>query len=118
MYTRTYPRTPIPENYGGVALLAEREADQADSPPHVEHGAEMAGDVCCESECEPPREDTAPCEQSHQSEACAPACPTEAEDGRGGIPTADLLLVALAALLTQSEEDNELLLLLLLLLLF
>lgn len=141
MYTRAYPqsRTPLPQNYSGVAL---REATEDETPKtEVEETPTPPSEAPEAKTYAPPCEDpprvvhTAPQEETESDGASVTseekeACPTVAplreerredtkENGAAEFPTADLLLIALAVLLMQGErQDNELLMALLFLLLY
>lgn len=126
MYTRAYPpRTaPIPQNYGGIAMREAQELPTAEekeeriSPPLADVAEE-------ESPPTPPLTEQANEEDGVHTapEAIATSVtgekPSEKEKLPIALPTADLLLIALAVLLLQGEkQDNELLIALLFLLLY
>lgn len=112
MYRRTYPprNTPLPENYSGVALMAEEEdqelVEQEETLSEVEVSA-------------PPSDEETKAEQPH-----TPPEETVAATDEVSLPlpqsfaTSDMLLLAIAALMSQNGRgDGELVMILLLLLL-
>ncbi len=123
MYTRAYPpqTPPIPQNYGGIAM---REAQEAPTAIATEESLSVPLDEATEEGCSPAA-DTVEQESKAFTDpesvtTCAPQeeqC--EKEKLPASLPSADLLLIALAVLLLQGEkQDNELLIALLFLLLY
>ena len=123
MYTRAYPpRTaPIPQNYGGVAL---REAEELPSAAVEEESPSFSLDEAAEEAFAPTQDRGEQEGEAHTAAEAVAACPMEEarcerEKLPVSLPTADLLLIALAILLLQGEkQDNELLIALLFLLLY
>ncbi|MBQ8351809.1 MAG: hypothetical protein IJY20_07190 [Clostridia bacterium] len=107
MYKRAYPPrdTPLPENYSGVALMAEK-----DLPPEEEE-EQVAEETIA----------TLPPEDSSQEEEPTPAAKEASCDAKPLPPsfaTSDMLLLAIAALMSQNgQPEGELVMILLLLLL-
>ena len=123
MYTRAYPprTTPIPQNYGGIALR-EAEEPPVDTPAEEMHASPLneAAEAMSVPTQDSAEQDN---EASTEPETVAAYAPQEerCEPKKlpASLPSADLLLIALAVLLLQGEkQDNELLIALLFLLLY
>ena len=123
MYTRAYPprTTPIPQNYGGIAMREVKEPP-VDTPAEEMHASPLEEAAEAMSV---PTPDSAEQDNEVSAEPESVAAYAAQEEGRGqkklpaSLPSADLLLIALAVLLLQGEkQDNELLIALLFLLLY